>query len=306
MIEEYIKAGKYQDALNLLNDIEDEQVRYLRLVCLYGMKDLYQASREAKIAKESATSTYYDVVALYLSILKDLEEYEEAVNIVIEELSMPYIPYQYESLFNEAYDEILLAKQEANALKGVRDIVYSEEEIERILETVPNEDVVYMAVDQLAGMNIRLFLPSIRLFFRNEQAPTLAKSLLADILIEQQVDEELEMVKNGFTFEFNPYYMTKVDETDAYTQIGESLIDHLESENPSLLAICLEFLNYFIYDNFPREIYEEEYNTIAGAIHYYLATLQYIEVDLEDLSYEYGTSEDEIMEKIQILKQIRV
>ena len=33
--------------------------------------------------------------------LKELGEYEEAIEIIIEELSMPYIPYQYENFFNK-------------------------------------------------------------------------------------------------------------------------------------------------------------------------------------------------------------
>lgn len=65
-------------------------------------------------AKALAEETYYDVVAIYVSILKDLEEFEEAINIIVEELSMPYIPYQYETVYNAAYDELLLAKQEAS------------------------------------------------------------------------------------------------------------------------------------------------------------------------------------------------
>lgn len=304
MVEEYIEAGQYQDALRLLNDVQDERTRYLRLVCLYGLGDLYLAKREGKIAKESATETYYDVVSIYLSILKDLEEFEEAIDIVIEELSMPYIPYQYESLFNTAYDELLLAKQEANVLKDIKSEVFNEEEIERVLTDFRNEDLLYMAIDQMQSMNIRALLHVVRMFLRNDTAPSLAKSLLVDILIDQQVDEEIEIIKDGQFYEVNPYYLSKIDDSEAYVEIGDALVDHLESENPSLLLVCLEFLNYFMYDYFPREIYEEEFRVIAAAIHYYLATLQYIETDLEDLAYAYGADSDEILEKVQILKKI--
>ena len=114
MIEDLIETGQYKEALQYLNDIDNEQVRYQRLVCLYGLKELQQAKREGMKAKVLAGETYYDVVAIYVSILKDLEEFEEAINIIVEELSMPYIPYQYETVFNAAYDELLLAKQEAS------------------------------------------------------------------------------------------------------------------------------------------------------------------------------------------------
>ena len=143
MIEDLIETGQYKEALQYLNDMDNEQVRYQRLVCLYGLKELQQAKREGMKAKVLAGETYYDVVAIYVSILKDLEEFEEAINIIVEELSMPYIPYQYETVFNAAYDELLLAKQEAS-FDGVTQKVFNEEDIENILtKKDTNEDLLY-------------------------------------------------------------------------------------------------------------------------------------------------------------------
>ncbi|MFQ9923416.1 MAG: DUF3196 family protein [Beduini sp.] len=306
MVEEYIEAGEYSEALNLLQDIDDERTRYLRLVCLFGLKELKRAKEEGKVAKAIAGDTYYDVVSIYLSVLKELEEYEEAIDIVVEELSMPYIPYQYEALFNAAYDELLLAKQEANALIETKTTIFKEEEIERVLTNFTNEDLLYMAIDQMQSMNIRALLYCIRPFLLSPDAPSLAKSLIIEILIDQQVDEELEIWKHDQRYEINPSYLSRTDESEAYSEIGDQLMNHLESDNPSLLLVCLEFLNYFMYDQFPRFIDEEEFALIAAAIHYYLATLQYIELDLEELSYSYGVESQEILDKIQILKQITI
>lgn len=85
MIEDLIETGQYKEALQYLNDMDNEQVRYQRLVCLYGLKELQQAKREGMKAKVLAGETYYDVVAIYVSILKDLEEFEEAINIIVED-----------------------------------------------------------------------------------------------------------------------------------------------------------------------------------------------------------------------------
>ncbi len=68
---------------------------------------------------------------------------------------MPYIPYQYETVYNAAYDELLLAKQEAS-LEGTSQKIFNEEEIENILtKEDTNEDLLYMAIEQMEGMNIR-------------------------------------------------------------------------------------------------------------------------------------------------------
>ena len=54
MIEDLIETGQYKEALRYLNDLEDEKVRYQRLVCLYGMQELQQAKKEGLKAKALA------------------------------------------------------------------------------------------------------------------------------------------------------------------------------------------------------------------------------------------------------------
>lgn len=54
MIDEYLEMGEYQKALALLDDLEDEQVRYYRLICLYGLKDYQKGLKEAREAKALA------------------------------------------------------------------------------------------------------------------------------------------------------------------------------------------------------------------------------------------------------------
>ena len=51
MIEEYIANSQFQDALDLLTDLDDETVRYQRLVCLYGLGQYQQAKNEGMLAK---------------------------------------------------------------------------------------------------------------------------------------------------------------------------------------------------------------------------------------------------------------
>ena len=227
MIEDLIETGQYKEALQYLNDMDNEQVRYQRLICLYGLKELQQAKREGMKAKVLAGETYYDVVAIYVSILKDLEEFEEAINIIVEELSMPYIPYQYETVFNAAYDELLLAKQAASLTKK---------------DT--NEDLLYMAIEQMEGMNIRRMIVPIRQFIRDNDQPDFAKSLLIELMIDQEIDEDLEVVKKGVHYDINPSYAPMVLNQESGVEIYKLLMDALEDDNPSLLTMCEQFLNF--------------------------------------------------------------
>ena len=60
MIDELIQSGEYNQALSLLNDMNDENTRYLRLVCLVGLQEYQQAKLEGALAKAKAEETYYE------------------------------------------------------------------------------------------------------------------------------------------------------------------------------------------------------------------------------------------------------
>lgn len=303
MIEDLIETGQYKEALKYLTDMDDEQVRYKRLVCLYALKELNQAHIEGMKAKALASETYYDVVAIYVSILKELEEYEEAINIIVEELSMPYIPYQYETTFNAAYDELLLAKQEAS-YDGTVQKVFSEEDIENILlRDDANEELLYMAIEQLESMNVRRLLPAIRSFIKNNEKPDFAKSLLIELMIDQEIDEEMVVVKKEIAYNINPVYEPMVLNQEAGQVILQLLSDVIENDNPSLFLMCEQFLNFYLYSIYPKYIDDNEYRIIAGAIHYHLATLQYIDIEIEDIELNYNVEAKDVYD---VLKTIQI
>ena len=305
MVNDLIESGEFKEALEYLTDLNDETIRYQRLVCLNALGDYKQARSEAAFAKANAKETYYDVIAIYLNILKELEEFEEAINILIEELSMPYIPYQYESLFNAAYDEILLAKQEANYTLEAKNQIFSVDEIAVLLDKEEcNDDLLYMALDQLQQLNVRMIIPAIERFLLNPKKHSFAKSIIMETLIEQQIDDEIQVFKNGVIYDFNPAYLPLVLSQNAYEGIYRLLERKLEDENPSLLALCQEYLEYVLYSYFPKEIYDDEYAVYAAGIQYYLSLLQSIEISMEDLEIAYGVDESEIEEIILALKQI--
>lgn len=305
MIEEYIESKQYREALELLNDFDDEKTRYLRLVCLYGLQEYFLARDEAQKAVATAKSTYYDVVALYVSILKELEEFEEAINILVEELSMPYIPYQYESMYNAAYDELLLAKREANEGMERTNNAFRIEDMENILlKSNVNEDLLYMVIEQMQGINIRKLLPAIRQFLMGNDNPAFSKSLLVELMIEQEIDEEMVLVKNGVEYDFNPSYASLVLNQEVAQSIITLLSNGIEDENPSLFMLCEQFLSFYLYVIYPRYVDELDYRSIAAAIHYHLATIQYIDTELEDLEILYNCEQEAILEMVNELKEI--
>ena len=95
MINKLLENERYEDALKLLQTPKTENEYYQKIICLYSLKRLEEAKVECELALDLAEKQYYDITAIYVSILMDLEEDELAIKVLEEELEMPYIPYKY-------------------------------------------------------------------------------------------------------------------------------------------------------------------------------------------------------------------
>lgn len=93
---------------------------------------------------------------------------------------------------------------------------------------------------------------------------------------------------------------------DAYQGIGQYLENALENDNPTMFEQCMDYLEYFLYAYYPKEIYDDKYNVVAASIHYYVATLQSYDIDMSDLEVTYYCDESQIQGVVLLLKQIEV
>ena len=74
------------------NDIETLE----KGITLADGTTLKEAKVECELALDYAEKNYYDIIAIYVTILMELEEDDLAIKVLEEELEMPYIPYKYE------------------------------------------------------------------------------------------------------------------------------------------------------------------------------------------------------------------
>ena len=137
MIEELIEEGQYQVALSRLTDMDDEMTRYYRLVCLNALEDYQRCMQEGAVAKMQANNTYYEVTALYLNALKELEEYDEKVIFLGDGVEV-----HRETIENELKNEFVfapvhLSKQSAAAVAVLGSIYFEQGKAESADEHKP-------------------------------------------------------------------------------------------------------------------------------------------------------------------------
>ena len=105
-------------------------------------------------------------------------------------------------------------------------------------------------------------------------------------------------------YDINPSYAPMVLNQESGVEIYKLLMDALEDDNPSLLTMCEQFLNFYLYSIYPKYIDEQDYRSIAGAIHYHLASLQYIDIELEDIEYLYNCNQEDVKDVLETIQSI--
>ncbi len=184
--------------------------------------------------------------------------YEEALALVLEELSMPYIPKLYHERFLSLHEQLKQLMQSPNVKRSYYDD-------EMLLELLTKDEHAQLkALDQLSRMNLRNKSDLIQRFFEHLEDPIMAR-LLVRILIEQQLHDEFIFNLEGVEYQVIPASLALPEEGDGY-QTAEHLIKTWCEKNPSMERLCLDRLVYMGLVQLPLVYTDDEGEDLAYAI----------------------------------------
>ena len=201
--------------------------------------------------------SYYDTLIKQCEALMQQQEYAQALKLLEEELSMPYIPKQVEDKIIVMYNEC------RSALRLSQKISTKVYAIEELLKGSIDEQ--FQAVEQLRSSNIRNHLALVQETFDTNENDWV-KAFLIEALCEQNVSEEFTMQRDGLQYAFIPCALTLPRESETIHQCVEEMRAWFESENPSFLSQCVETLMQEAYLRLPMDIDETECIPLALAV----------------------------------------
>lgn len=236
---------------------------------------------------------FYKFVYTYILCLIKVNEKEKAIEKLKEELSMPYIPLEYENKFVSLYNELTFKESEAR-----NEFILNEEQIIDILINSKEDDMISLMIMQLANMNIRKFLPFINDFLKSENK-NIYKLMLLDILKSQAINQDFEFINNKKTYNVNPSKYVDIFERDDYLYIDNLLKSKLETKYPDLYNSCKEVLFLYLCYIWPNVVIDKD--KIALAINYYVNSLYATESDIEELELTYDVKIDNLEDILSIL-----
>lgn len=212
------------------------------------------------------SNKFYDIMIIYLHSLININQKDKALKLVKEELSMPYIPMNFENEFMNIYKEVAYIEKEGKEFNLSRD------KIEEILCEEDDKNLIILAIVELCKLNIRDFFECIQKFFKRD-VKNIYKVMLIDALRGQGVNNEFILKNKGKEYKVIPSLSENVLESKDYIYIGKILEDKIGNKELNLCSMTLENLMLYLSDVYPTNFDEEEYEYIACSLHYYVSKM---------------------------------
>lgn len=266
MIETLIKEGNYLEALKQIGDNNDELSLSLKARCLYELQRYEEALSVCKIGLDKSEKLYYEIQTINVLSLMELEKDEEAIKILEEELSMPYIPYKFDEIFNSCYNSLIKKRRNSGNNYSPYDLL-KDDELKELLNPKNSNEIITMAIYQLQKRNVRMYMDVIKEFLISK-APNYLKTLLLEVMSEQDINEDLNLFNGTLTMEVNPSLLTPLMEQVAIPCILDLVHKYNSENNLTINQDAYDLLMAYLGNNYPMEIEEDEYPYIACAIYY--------------------------------------
>ena len=193
--------------------------------------------------------TYQDVIRTIQRLI-DEAQIQAALDLLDEELRMPYIPPEVEGVLRQLQSH---AKAQLNPTP--RASVLTPSQIVAYLNG--DDEHQFAAIVGLSALNLRAHLPLIQEAFET-LSTRLLKSLLVNVCLEQALTEELTFADGGMTYTFIPAALTAPQDSEGYQAARDRLVRWLENDNPSMLKLALQQLDQAVLMKLPETVEADE------------------------------------------------
>lgn len=294
MINKLLENEKYEEALALLKNPKTEMEYYNKIVCLYSLKKYNEAKVECELALNLAEKQYYDIIAIYVSILMILEEDDLAIKVLEEELEMPYIPYKYEVQFNASYDELLKKRMSRNKVHSAYDLLSDEELLKALLACEDNNELIVL-LSQLETRNIRRFLQVLEEFLISDKIKQNSKTIILELMKSQDYAKDIKIKSKGEIITINLMNLPNVLEQENIGLILNKINEVEENDDPNYLLFAQDVLFSYVGSIYPSLIKDEDICDIACAVSLYVNSLFNNEEDnILEMVNKYKSNEEKV------------
>ncbi|RDU36278.1 tetratricopeptide repeat protein [Neobacillus piezotolerans] len=314
---EALHEKRFNEAICLLEqgrelDPSNSDITAALVLAYFEAGALRKAKELCKEMLMEGTGDYFQLVEMYITILIQLHEYREITEVL-------------EALFDEREvpaekrEHFLTILQFCKRLADNDPIPAQDSELEDIEEHSIEEQIRPGEVDflkindlkqqvqiagRLAGQNIQPFIPEIATFLNDEKGHPFFKTILLNLLREQNIDSDLVIRKFGVAEKVNPVFMPALHELHQEHETGRILSEELEHRDPVLLENVLSLVQRYFFASYPFEL--EPGNPSAWAAAFHIIAMSYLgsPPDLQGMARMYKVKKEEVDKAIDWIRKV--
>ncbi|MBE6124287.1 MAG: DUF3196 domain-containing protein [Erysipelotrichaceae bacterium] len=220
---------------------------------------------------------YHALNILYIKSLYEKKNYQEALSLVKEELSMPYIPMEYEDIYHNIYRDVVNEMTEQVEFPKM-----SEEDIKSVLTSRPVKEETMFTIASLKEKNIRNYLPELKLFMSDPSVDNVYKMVALLILKSQEVSTEIDFISKTGSKKINPVeYTLPLEECGVVDKACEIINECNKDYNFKECAKAIT--TGMIVSLLPLEIEKDDVTELAAFGYYKACQMLSISITLEKL-----------------------
>ena len=199
---------------------------------------------------------YYDICRIKLDCLINLEKYIEASILIKEELSVAYVPLDFEEFLKDR-QRIVFRKLNENKNNKV-----SIDDIEKIDEY--DDLKLQKILSSLINFNLNLYVDKFQKIFDNPDISDITKTLLIATLSDYKLDANFTVIKENTTIKFNPKDVYDIRDGENFKQIQQEMKE-LGKIDVNVAKNLFKMIMTYLLDVYPLVMSEKKTSLVFTA-----------------------------------------
>jgi tetratricopeptide (TPR) repeat protein len=290
--------------LELAKDYNSENVELIigLIIAYFEAGNLKAAKELARDSLQKGVGDYFQLIDIYIMILLQLNEYEEIVATIQALLDEKELPIEKVDNFTKLL-EFSKRKLEYEMIPSIGESMYEETKaIDLFACHSLNEQ--FLKVASLAEKNVRAYLKEIKFYLESKQGHPFIKTMLIQLLKEQELNEKIQVEKFQRVQEIDPSNLLDIDKSEITCALKQVLKQSIEHDNPILYEHIASIIDRHTFLLYPFErIPSDPYVWCAA---YHLIGLEYYGegVQIEEISTKYNVESSLLQELLTTIREL--
>jgi tetratricopeptide (TPR) repeat protein len=256
-----LKQKKFKEALDYFQQLIEMEPDHPQgnvgvVLSLVELGRLQEAKVKCDEILKKDIGEYYDVLQIYISILIQLADYDEVVDIleaVMQEQTVP--PQMAENFYQLLYFSRKMAEDETN-----ENVTYetmpqsiSQTDIEEISNKLHSDDPrqqwkVVQSIEDPSHPSIR---DELKKFLTYKNANPSLKTIVLQMLKEEDTSETVQIHKFGKHMAVKTSELQDIPEGQFYRLVKKIIVHELEQSNPTLMEMAIQIWDHYLFMLYP-------------------------------------------------------